>query len=747
MNAHITKIDRRNFLKQSSVAGAGLILAAYLPGCAKPSDAYSGAKFSPNVFLTLDGTGKVTIIAHRSEMGQGIRTSLPAVVADELGADWARVTVQQAEGDEDKYGDQNTDGSYSMRMFFEPMKKVGATARMMLEKAAADQWKVKAEECKAQNHTVVHEPSGKSLGFGELVEAASKLPVPEESALVFKNKSQYQHIGKNTAIVDLPDLVQGKAVFGLDADIPGAKVAVIRRCPVAGGKVVGFNDEKTRQVPGVINVFTLDSPGFPTGFANPLGGVVVVADHTWAALKGRDALEVEWDFGPNASYNTAAYMAELETKTAKDGKVRRAGGNVKQAQKEADLTLEAVYKIPHIAHATMEPPCGTARFENGKCEVWIPAQSPQWARNEIAKALELKEEEVTVNVTLLGGGFGRKSKPDFMVEAAKIAKMQGGAVKLVWTREDDIQHDLLHACSVQRIKVTLNDNKVTGWQQRSAFPPIGGTDDATKLHPDGGEVSLGLIDFPWDVPNISLETHEAKAMTRIGWLRSVANIQHAFAIGSMLDEVAHARKLDPVQNLLDLLGSDRQIDMKALSEEFGNYGTELADYPWDTGRFRKTIELVAEKSGWGKPLPKNQARGICAHRSFLTYVACVVTVEVDDNGKLVKIPEIHYGVDCGLAVNVDRVKSQFEGGAVFALSAALKSQVTFENGRTVQSNFDGFEIARMSDAPDQVFVHFVESNEKPTGVGEPPVPPVAPALANAYFAATGKRLREMPLRV
>ncbi|GJM30891.1 MAG: aldehyde dehydrogenase [Cyclobacteriaceae bacterium] len=743
----LSKVDRRDFLKTTSLSATGLILGFHM-SCSKP---YSEPEqepqyfFKPNAYININDLGEVTIVAHRSEMGTGIRTSLPTVVADELEADWSRVKLVQAVGDQETYGDQNTDGSYSIRMFYMPMRKAGATARMMLEQAAANHWQVDVSECRAENHEVVHKSGDKRLGFGELAQAASELEVPKDEDVKLKDSNDFKLIGKGTSIYDLPEIVNGKAVFGLDANIEGAKVAVVARCPVAGGKVASFNAENALKVPGVVEVFELESPGFPTGF-NPLGGVVVVADHTWAAIKGREALEISWENGINGSYDSADYLNNLARQAKSNGHIRREEGNIKSEFKASNEVLEATYKLPHLSHSTMEPPTALADVKNGKCTIWAPTQHPQWARESVAGALELELADVEVNVTLLGGGFGRKSKPDFVVEAALISKNIGAPVKVVWTREDDVHHDFYHACSVQHVKVGLSaDNKVTAWNHHSVFPSIGGTSSNEAVEPSGQELGLGMIDFPYDIPAICIETHEAKAHTRIGWLRSVCNIQHAFAIGSMLDEVAYARSLDPVDNLLDLLGPDRKIKFDEKMEEFFNYNEPIEDFPANTERMRGVIEMVAKKSGWGKQLPEGQGMGICSHRSFLTYVACVVKVKVD--GNKITIPELHYAVDCGVIVNEDRVRSQFEGGAVYALSGALKSSISFKDGKVVESNFHDYQLARMPDAPEKIFVHIVRNSEKPTGVGEPPVPPVAPALCNAIFAATGKRVRELPIKL
>ena len=738
----IRKMDRRTFLKASGISATGIILGMQF-GCSSAEDM---TPFSPNVYLTVNADGSIVIVAHRSEMGTGIRTGLPLILADELEADWARVKVVQAIGDESVYGNQNTDGSFSVRMFFLPMRKAGAIARMMLEQAAANRWGVPVNECKAVNHEIVHASSGKRLPFGKLTADASKLVPPKEETLVLKKKSEWKYIGKSTSIVDINDIVSGKTVYGQDVNLLGIKYATVLRCPVAGGKVKSFKSDKAQQIPGVLKILEIASPGFPADFTSPLGGIVVVADNSWVAIQARKALEVEWDFGPNAGYNTKDYFKEMLAKVKKKGHVRRAQGSIEAAMKGANHVIESTYTIPHLAHASMETPNAVANYNDGKCEVWAPTQHPQWAKDAIAAALKIDKPKVTVHVTLLGGGFGRKSKPDYVVEAALISKMSGLPIKLIWTREDDIQHDFLHACSVQFIKVAFNkQKKVTGWNHRSVFPPIGGTTSAKEKEPSAGELQLGMVDFPYDIPAISCESHEAPARTRIGWLRSVSNIQHAFAIGCMLDEIAAYRKVDPVANLIELLGPDRDIPFNKLMEGYENYGEPIEKFPWSTGRLKNVIQLASEKSGWGKPLPKGHGMGICAHRSFLTYVACVVLVAVDAGGKL-SILEVHYAVDCGIAVNTNSVINQFEGGAVFASGAALKGGITFKDGHPEQYNFDSYFVARMMDAPDQIFVHLVDSEEKPTGVGEPPVPPFAPALANALFAATGKRYRDLPIK-
>ena len=738
--------SRRDFLKFSSLTAGGFLLGVNFQ-CSGPKGEI--LTFAPNVYISLTSDNEVILVAHRSEMGTGIRTSLPMILADELGADWSKVKIVQAEGDEDKYGNQNTDGSFSVRMFYEPMRKAGATARQMLINAAAKKWEVDPSECITENSQVLLKGTRKKVDFGELIEVLQMMELPDPASIKLKELSEYKLIGTDVAIYDARAIVIGQAKFGADVDLPNMQIAVIARSPVVGAKILSYDDKSAMSIPGVSQVVKIEGAGIPPGLDKPLEGLAVIASNTWAAKKGRDALVIEWDLGPNQTYSSASQLKEMAQSTLKDGKVRRERGNFNSAKSAAEKVLDRTYLAPYYAHTTMEPIAVIADYkEDGSVEIWAPSQHPQWARGAVAGALGIELPKVKVNVTLLGGGFGRKSKPDFVVEAALLSKAAKTPVRVQWTREDDIHHDYYHSHSAQRIVATLDSsNQLTGWNHHTVFPAIGATANAAELHPSNGEMELGCRDFPFDVPNIRIESHESTAHTRIGWLRSVSNIHHAFAIHSMMDEIAEAREMDPIENALELLGEDRDLSFEGEMEgNFENYGEKLDDFPWNTGRMKKVIEEVAQKSNWKAHRDSGKAIGFAAHKSFLTYVACVVLVEKDANGKL-SIPEVHYAVDCGVGVNTDRIRSQFEGGAQFATSLAMTSAITFEEGKVQQNNFDTYQIIRMPQSPKKIHVHITPSTIKPTGVGEPPVPPYIPALANAVYKLTGNRIYELPFKV
>ena len=750
---------RRDFLKTPL---AGLVLVVGLPGAGLAADEPkkfggdgmpNGVRDDPRLFVQIGTDGTVSVVCTRSEMGQGVRTSIPRIVADELEADLKRTRVVQALGDEIKYGNQDTDGSRSIRHWFMPLRRAGAAARTMLEQAAANQWKVPLDQVEAVNHEVVNRKTGQKLGYGALAAAAMKLDVPAAGAIRLKDPARFRYIGKeDSTLVDGRDIATGNTRFGIDVRLPGMLYAVMARPPVLGGKVKSVDSTDALKVPGVLKVFTLDGTPPPSEF-QPIGGVVVVAKDTWAAIQGRKALKIEWADDPaHAGYDSVAYRAELEAAVKKTGgKVTRDEGDAYAALKAAARRVEADYYVPHYAHATMECPAATARIGNGTCEVWACTQSPQAAKDRVAKRLGLALDKVTVNVTLLGGGFGRKSKADFVVEAALASKAMGGQpVKLTWTREDDLHHDYFHTVAAQHLEAGLDGNgKVTAWLHRAAEPSIFAlfAPDPKVLSPL--ELGLGLNGMPYAIPNVRIENPEAAAHARVGWLRSVNNIQHAFAAQSFIAEIARELKRDHREFLLDLLGPDRLIDPRKISENW-NHGENPDLYPINTARLRAVIERATKEADWAgrRQLPKGQGLGLAAHYSFVSYMAAVVEVAVSADGELV-IPRVDIAVDCGAQINPDRVRSQLEGGCVMGLSQALLSEITFKNGRVEQNNFDSYEIVRMKAAPKEIRVHFVSAGDygKPLGgVGEPAVPVIAPALMNAIDAATGKRIRRLPLK-
>ncbi|QSP93996.1 xanthine dehydrogenase family protein molybdopterin-binding subunit [Marinobacter salinisoli] len=762
----LANVSRRQFLMGLAGASAFVLAARWDWVQSSEKQEYGAAGMpggwtdDPNVFIQIDTDGAVTLVNHRSEMGQGIRTSVVMVMADELGADWERVKVQQAEGDHSRYGNQNTDGSRSMRHWYQPLRRAAAAARQMLERAAANQWQVPVDEVKTGVHEVVHVASGRTLGFGELAEAARQLEVPERSKLNLKADDALRFIGKETGLIngklesahpkaiDGEDIVSGKAVFGADVPLDNRLYAVIARPPVYGAKLKSFDDSAALKVPGVKKVMKIEGTGQPAAF-KPLGGVAVVATNTWAAIQGREALSIDWDNGPaedNSAYTSGSYREALEKRAQSPGKIIRDEGDLDKAMKAAAKKVSATYYMPHMAQAPMEPPVATALVRKDKAEVWGPVQHPEATRNTVSERLGFDPANVTVHVTLLGGGFGRKSKPDFAIEAASIAQsFEGQPVTLQWTREDDLQHSYYHAVSVDHLEAGLDENgKTIGWLHRSLSPSISSLFAPDPEHKVDFELGMGLNTTPFNVPALRIENPPASAHVRIGWFRAVYNLPHAWAIQSFAHELSVAAGKDHRDYLLELLGEDRKIPNPSVGDSW-NYGEDPDIYAINTGRMRGVIERATEEAGWGKELPKGRGMGLAFHHSFVSYTAVVFDVEVDDDGMLT-IHRADMAFDCGPQANPERIRSQMEGACVMGIGIALQSEISFQDGVAQQANFDRYLVPRMTEAPREVRVHLVNNPDVPMGgVGEPGLPPVAPALLNAIYAATGKRIRSLPV--
>ena len=729
----IQKIDRRDFVKLFGLASGGIILGCSVAPDSKdfiPSEQKTG--FNPNLFIHIQKNGNVTLIASRSEMGQGIRTSLASAIAEELEADWQYISVAQAIGHE-KYGNQNTDGSRSVRTRLEPMRKMGATAKMMLVTAAAKKWNVAETECKAENHFVINKNTNEQIFFGDLVAAASNVAIPAEETIQLKKVEDFKFIGKTLKSVDLKDFTHGTATYGIDVRIPNMKFAAIARCPVPFGTVKSFTKNKAEKVAGVEAIFEMPRLVPPTGkFFGMLGGVAVIANNTWAAFQGKIDLDIEWDKGTNENFDSEEFKKILTKRVQETGKlVPGVRGNVNTAFDASAKTIEATYHVPFLAHAPMEVPNATAWFQGDKIEVWAPVQDPQTARSELAHFFEIPIENITVNVTFLGGGFGRKSKSDFVVEAVAISKKINAPVQVVWTREDDLQNSFYHATSAQYLKGSINrEGKVTGWLQRVGFPSIVSSFTPYADYASGFELNQGFTNNPYAIGNFRLENVKATANLRIGWMRSVVHIHSAFGINSFVDELAFAAKKDPVQFHLDLLGKDRVIEGKS-------------KFPFNSKRFKNVLTTTAKMANWGEKLPDGHGLGIAIHYSFYSYIATVVEVSVLD--KKVKVENIWTTIDCGLALNKDNIKNQLEGAAIFGMSLALYGKISTKEGVIEQNNFFDYQMTRMKDAPN-IEINIVDAmHEPPTGVGEPGVPVIAPAICNAIFNATGERVRSLPL--
>jgi isoquinoline 1-oxidoreductase beta subunit len=712
----MSRISRRDFIVASAAAGTGLVIGFYLPHGSKPAD--SNGIFAPNAFLKIERDGRISIVVARSEMGQGVRTALPVILAEELEADWKKVSIVQAPFDR-KYGDQETGDSTSVQTSWDMLRRAGATAREMLIEAFARDYNFRKEDCRAMSGTVVHVPTGQRTAYGELVEAAAKLPVPKNVPL--KDPREFRLIGQSTPRTDTPSKVTGSAVFGIDVRVPGMLFATVARCPVFGGKLASFDATNAKTVPGVRHVISITR------------GAAVVAENTWAAMKGREVLQVKWDEGPNAGENSAGLRRQFEELTARPQKVFRNDGDVDAALASAARRVEAIYELPFLAHAPMEPLNCTAYVREDRCEVWVPTQVPAEVHARVRRITGLPAKAIRVNVTLLGGGFGRRWYPDEVDEAVEISKQIGAPVQVVWTREDDIQHDYYRPASFHRMTAGLEEHGwPIAWIHRFASTAIQAYLDPKSNHPEAMELG-GATDFPYNVPNVRVEYVPAASAVPPGWWRAVAHNFNAFVVQSFLDELAAAAEKDPYEFRMQLLREPHRIPPN-------REGTSVLD----TRRLRDVLALAASKADWGKPLSQGCGRGLAHHFSSRSYAAEVVEVSVTGKGR-VRVERVVCAVDCGIVVNPDIVKAQLEGGIVYGLTAALKGEITFDRGRVQQSNFHDYKLLGLPEMP-VIEVHLVPSSAPPTGVGELGVPTIAPALTNAIFAASGRRIRRLPIQ-
>jgi Aerobic-type carbon monoxide dehydrogenase, large subunit CoxL/CutL homologs len=705
-------ISRRTFLKASAAAGGGLLLSFSLPALMRNAEAATANTFAPNAFIRIDRQGRVTLVVHQVEMGQGTYTALPMLLAEELEVDLAQVHLEHAPPDDKLYanpliGFQMTGGSTSVRGAWEPLRRAGASARSMLMSAAAQTWKVDAGSCRAEKGEVIHLPTGRKLKYVALVDKAATLPVPNQVAL--KDPKDFKLIGTPAKRLDSHDKVNGKAQFSIDVQIPGMKIATVAACPVFGGKLASVDDGKAKAIKGVHQVVRLGD------------AVAVVADHMWAAKQGLAALDIRWDEGPNAKLSTADIVQQLEAASQKPGVAARKEGDVAKAMAGAAQKVEAIYQVPFLAHATMEPMNCTVHVRKDGCDVWVGTQVATRAQATAAQVTGLPPEKVQVHNHLLGGGFGRRLEVDFITQAVQIAKQVDGPVKVIWTREEDIQHDIYRPYYYDRLAAGLDGQGMPiAWSHRVTassilarwFPPA----FKDGLDPDAVE---GAAELPYALPNVLVDyVRQEPPGIVTGWWRGVGPTHNIFVVESFIDELAAAAKKDPVEYRRALLGK--------------------------SPRARAVLDLATEKASWGRPLPKDHGRGVSVQHAFGSYLAQVAEVAVSKEGE-VRVQRVVCAVDCGMTVNPDTVRAQMEGGIIFGITAALFEEITIKDGRVEQNNFHDYRILRINEAP-VVEVYLVKSAESPGGIGEPGTSAIAPAVTNAIFAATGKRIRKLPVK-
>jgi isoquinoline 1-oxidoreductase beta subunit len=693
----IQKLDRRNFLKSTAVAAGGLVLGFHVPEALHAE----GAAGKLNAFVQVGTDDTITLYIHKAEMGQGTVTSLSMLLAEELECDWKKIRTEFPGVDPVAYGQmQGVFGSMSVRTSWEPLRKAGATAAEMLIQAGAQKWNVPKSQCRAENNSVVNISTNQRLSYGSLAEAASKLPVPQYG-VALKDPTQFKLVGKSQKRMDTPDKVSGRTTFGIDVKIPGMLYATLLRCPVFGGKVQSFDATKAKAVPGVKQVVQISN------------GVAVLAENTWAAIEGRKALVVQWDEGPMASTSSATIRKTFADLAEKPGAVARKEGDVAAALASAPRRLDAVYEAPYLSHAPMEPLNAVAHVRADSADVWSGMQIQSVARQTAARLAGLPQEKVQIHTVYLGGGFGRRGGADFIGEAVEISKAAGVPVKLQWTRDDDLQHDTYRPASYTKFSAALDDKGMpTVWNVRVVCPSFGGLRNGV----DRTAVE-GIAEIRYTIPNILVDYHPPDVGIPTSYWRSVGYSQNTFFTESFLDEMAVAAKKDPVE-------FRRQL---------------LAKAP----RMLGVLELAAEKSGWGKPLPAGRRRGVAVVDNLGSFNAQVAEISIE-KGKL-RVHRVVCAVDCGHVVNPSIVVQQIESGIVYGLSAAMRGEITIDRGRVQQTNFNNYEPLRMDEMP-VIETYIVPSTNPPGGIGEASTPAIAPAVTNAIFSATGKRIRRLPIR-
>lgn len=725
-----SSLDRRGFLRVTTLAGGGFALGCYLRGV----DAFAQAAgaiddtaraFTPNAFITITPDGTVTLMAKNPEAGQGVKTSLPMIIAEELEVDFDKVVIKQADLDEQAYGRQFAGGSRSTPDNYDLLRRAGAVARTMLIAAAAKEWGVPEDECYAESGTVIHRPTGRAFDYGALASKAALLPVPDEKTVKLKDPSEFKLLGRRIGGVDNQMIVTGQALFGLDQKVPGMAYAVYERCPVFCGKVTSANLAAVKALPDVRDAFIIEGGDNPTGLVS---GVAILADSTWAALSARKQLQVAWDEGDVSMHSTAAYAAKAAELAKAPGKELRNDGDVTAAFASAKSVIEAAYAYPYLSHATLEPQNCTASVTGDRVEIWAPTQTPGGGQGLVARTLGIPQQNIKVHITRNGGGFGRRLANDYMVEAAAISQKAGVPVKLTWTREDDMQHDPYRPGGWHFLKGAVDGSgRLSAWFDH--FVTVG---FRTSDQP-GSSANMSPDELPARfIPNFRYEQSVVATNVPSGPLRAPGSNALSFVIQSFIDELAHAAGRDPVEFRLELLGDDRKV------EPTGGRGT-----PYDAGRMKNVVRRVAEQAGWGKKLPRGRGQGVAFHFSHQGYVAQVAEVSVTPDGTL-KVHDVWCSSDVGPIMNLSGAESQVQGSIVDGLSATWLQEITTDRGRTQQSNFHDYPLLRISETP-RIHVDFFQSDNPPTGLGEPALPPVPPAICNAIFAACGKRIRSLPI--